>query len=203
MAKRKTGVGRPARSAEEIAATRAQIAAAAAALFQAEGYRAVSMRRLAEAAGCTPMTLYAYFDGKADILRHLWGGFFDELFTDLARIAARTPDARMRLARLSRAYMRYWLTDPERYRIVFMTEGVNQAEAGVFAGSAETASRYNVFFEAMRETLKRPTDAEVKLRVDALICGLHGVAHNAITISAYPWESPARLTDLLVDALAA
>jgi len=203
VAKRKAVLGRPARSAADIAQTRAAIAAAAATLFREEGYRAVSMRRLAEAAGCTPMTLYAYFDGKADILRHLWGGFFDELFSSLARIAARTPDARTRLKRLSSAYVRYWLADPERYRIVFMTEGVSQAETGVFAASAETVARYAVFFDAMRAASGATSEADLKLRVDALICGLHGVAHNAVTISAYPWETPARLTDLFVDALVA
>lgn len=196
--------GRPALTAEEVAQERSRIASVAARLFQNEGYRAVSMRRLAVEAGCAPMTLYAYFDGKAGVLRHLWGGFFDELFAQLARVAARTPDPKRRLTLISRAYVRYWLADPERYRIVFMTEGVSQSEAGVFAGSDETSARYSVFLGAMAGAIgARASGSDVKLRVDALICGLHGVAHNAITISAYPWEPPEKLVDVLVDAIAA
>ena len=61
--------GRPARSSKQIADMRAHISACALRLFEDEGYAAISMRRLAQEAGCTAMTLYKYFDNKIDILR--------------------------------------------------------------------------------------------------------------------------------------
>ena len=60
--------GRPARTPEQVAEMRAHIASCALELFSREGFAAISMRRLAQESGCTPMTLYKYFQNKFEIL---------------------------------------------------------------------------------------------------------------------------------------
>ena len=50
---------------------KAQIAAAAAALFKERGYHAISMADLAAAVGITSRAIYSHFDGKQDLLRQL------------------------------------------------------------------------------------------------------------------------------------
>ncbi|MFM9862595.1 MAG: TetR family transcriptional regulator, partial [Micropepsaceae bacterium] len=65
--------GRPPLSSDQVDMMRKRIADAARRLFRDEGFEAVSMRRLATEAGCTPMSLYTYFDGKIDVLRSVWG----------------------------------------------------------------------------------------------------------------------------------
>ena len=77
---KKRQTGRPKRSAASVAQTRKQIAAVALRLFHQEGSASVSMRRLAQEAGCSPMTIYAHFDGKIDILQYLWADVLDDLF---------------------------------------------------------------------------------------------------------------------------
>jgi AcrR family transcriptional regulator len=63
--------GRPPRSETDISKYRSKIADHALAIYRAEGFGAVSMRRLANEVGCAPMTIYAHFEGKTDILRYL------------------------------------------------------------------------------------------------------------------------------------
>ncbi|MEZ5226686.1 MAG: TetR/AcrR family transcriptional regulator [Acidimicrobiales bacterium] len=58
---------------------RAHIAGCALELFRSDGYAGVSMRRLAGSAGCTPMTLYKYFENKFEILQLIWADVFVEL----------------------------------------------------------------------------------------------------------------------------
>jgi AcrR family transcriptional regulator len=59
--------GRPPRSETDILEYRSKIARHALAIYRAEGFGAVSIRRLAKEVGCAPMTIYAHFEGKTDI----------------------------------------------------------------------------------------------------------------------------------------
>ena len=60
--------GRPPRSESDIVEFRSKIAKHALAIYRSEGFGAFSMRRLAKEVGCAPMTIYAHFEGKQDIL---------------------------------------------------------------------------------------------------------------------------------------
>lgn len=193
--------GRPGLKAEDVAETRARIARIAETLFLNEGFAAVSMRRLAQEAGCAPMTLYAYFESKADILGLIWAGFLTELFDDLDRHALTIADPRKRLLALSARYVRYWLDHPDRYRMVFMTEGVTQTEVGAFIGGGDILSRYQLFAKALLEAGVEP--ARLKLAYDALMSCLIGVAQNHITITAYAWTDGEALAQTLADAILA
>ncbi|MER7332799.1 MULTISPECIES: TetR family transcriptional regulator [unclassified Micromonospora] len=59
--------------------TREQILDAASTLFSVHGYRATSMRRIAEEVGITKAALYYHFPGKEDILARLTEPLLDEL----------------------------------------------------------------------------------------------------------------------------
>lgn len=192
--------GRPPLSAAAIEEMRTRIADAARKLFKSEGYAAVSIRRLAQEVGVTPMTLYAYYDAKVDILRHLWAQIFDVVFdkVDAAAANARNPHARLRAASL--AYVTYWLNHRDHYRMVFMTEGISQDEVGIFVKSATTAERFAVFMRALAVNLPANSRA-LKEKTDLLLCGLHGIAHCTITMSSYPWTRPEKLVDDLIDGL--
>jgi AcrR family transcriptional regulator len=193
--------GRPSLTEVDIVAGRARIAAVAEALFRMEGYAAVSMRRLAQEAGCAPMTLYAYFASKADILRQIWAQFFVELFGELNRKAARVSGPRKRLLLISKRYVRYWLDHPDRYRMVFMTEGVSQADVGKFIGAGSVISHFAIFAETLHAAGIKA--ASLKLMSESLICALNGIAHNHVTISEHEWESAERLAETVVHAILA
>ncbi|MBW8639993.1 TetR/AcrR family transcriptional regulator [Hoeflea sp. WL0058] len=181
---------------------RRHIADCALRLFQEDGYDAVSMRRLASEAGCTVMTLYRYFDRKIDILRALWTEVFAELFDRLDRVAAGEADPTHRLLAVSQGYVDFWLERREHYFLVFMSSGVTQSDVSVFVGDDGVVSRFNVLRESLAGALDgRPGEAELKLKSELLLCALNGIAHNLITISAYPWSEPQALVRAAVTAV--
>lgn len=182
------GRGRPAVSPAHRKAMQVQIAEAAQRLFSTEGYGQVSMRRIAAEVGCAPMTLYKYYDAKIDILRTLWGGVFEAVFAHVIAEAETAVSPDTKLTQISHAYVSYWLEQPDHYRLVFMAEGVTQPDVSLFVDTPEIAQQFRVFAEAIVDAhtgkLDTPT---LKVKLDALLCLLHGIAHNKITISGYPW----------------
>jgi AcrR family transcriptional regulator len=196
------GRGRPALSTAQIEEMRAAIASSAMKLFREEGFEAVSMRRLAQEAGCTVMTLYKYFDGKIDVLRYLWGQVFGEMFDALDAVAARERDARRRLEAVALGYVAFWLARRDRYFMVFMSSGVTQADVSVFVAGDPVLPRFALFRDCLAKALGgRASAAEVTLKLDLLLCALNGIAHNLITISGYPWTEPKKLVRAAVGAI--
>ncbi len=191
--------GRPPRAEADIERERARIADIASALFQHEGVEAISMRRLAKEADVTPKTLYAYFAAKRDILQHIWAAFFVELFDEIGQIAAstQTPETRLRPACL--CYLSYWIDQPDRYRMVFMSDGVTQSDVSVFVESSPIVARYAVFDQLLTET--HGAEAPTATPLNALICALNGIVHNKVTISNYDWGTADALLDVLLPGI--
>jgi AcrR family transcriptional regulator len=186
--------GRPAQSGRQIAEMRARITGCALKLFQEEGFAAVSMRRIATEAGCTVMTVYNYFERKIDILRELWAQVFEELFGALEREAAQHSDAASRLMAVSLGYVEFWLERRDHYFMVFMSSGISQSDVSVFVGNEAVLARFNIFRDSLAGALGNEASGEVlTLKSELLLCALNGIAHNLITISAYPWSKPEAL----------
>ncbi len=193
--------GRPPRSLSDREEEKARIAAVAGHLFQGEGVSAISMRRLAKEAGLTPKTLYAYFADKRAILQQIWSGFFVELFDEIDAIAQsdRSPTTRLRSACL--CYLTYWVSQPDRYRMVFMSDGVSQSDVSVFMEASPILARYAVFGDLLAAASEAAPSEARPLRLNALICALNGIAHNSVTISDYDWGAPDALLDVFLPAL--
>jgi AcrR family transcriptional regulator len=195
--------GRPPRPASEVEQEKARIAAVAGHLFHNEGVPAISMRRLAKEAGVTPKTLYAYFADKRAILQQIWNGFFVELFDDIDVVAQSelSPTALLRSACL--CYLTYWVSQPDRYRMVFMSDGVSQSDVSVFMEASPVIARYAVFGDLLASASRKEDSEATPLQLNALICALNGIAHNSVTISDYDWGAPEALLDILLPALIA
>jgi AcrR family transcriptional regulator len=182
--------GRPVQSSEQAEQVKAHISACAFRLFREEGYPAVSMRRLAQEAGCTVMTIYRYYPRKIDILRDLWADVFRDLFELLAEKAGSIKSPAARLEALAQGYVEYWLERREHYFLVFMSSGVSQSDVSVFVEDDAVLQRFAIFRESLEAALPGASEAELTLKSDLLLCALNGIAHNLITISAYPWAAP-------------
>lgn len=188
--------GRPAISDHKRTEMRSKIAASTQRLFHLDGYRQISMRRIATEVGCSAMTLYQYYDSKVEILHTLWVGVFDEIFNRINEldVAEETPSKQLIL--LASAYVDYWLENTEHYRLVFMTEGIDQSDVSTFIDNPDIASNYQIFAIAISNASPHEISAdELKRKLDVLICFLNGIAHNLITISGYDWPA----TEVLVD----
>ena len=194
--------GRPARTSEQLEATRSRIVAVAEMLFRREGYGSVSMRRIAAECGCTTATLYAYFDAKIVILRRLWSGIFDELFSALAAAEPQSASPRERLRHLAAYYVRYWIANPDRYRLVFMSDGIVKADVDAFLADNSVVARFVLLREAMAAALLTTRSQTIlKRKAEVLICVLHGAAHNFITMGGYPWSDVDEIIDEALEGL--
>ncbi len=186
--------GRPRRSALQQQAVRTRVVDAARALFAAEGFDAVSMRRIAGAADCGAMTLYGYFRSKNEILRFIWEDFFAELFERIARASARgTPQQRLRKA--CTAYVDYWCDHPDRYRMVFLNQDSAAAGEALYVEQSGVLARFDFFREliAAMQADGSARAGDPQLLGEALICSLIGIAHALVTIPEYPWMARKRL----------
>jgi AcrR family transcriptional regulator len=198
------GRGRPAITTEQREEMRARIAGEAQRLFQTEGYSQVSMRRISKEIGCAPMTLYKYYKAKIDILRTLWGNVFKDVFDRLDAIHVDDSSSTERLTAISLAYVQYWIDNQEKYRLVFMADGISQSEVNIFVDNPEIGMRFQIFLHTLSAVHEHKlTPEQLKQKQDALICFLHGIAHNNVTISGYAWSKPKELVAIAVGAISA
>lgn len=196
--------GRPVHSQQQVDEMRALIAEHALSLFQSQGYEAVSMRRIADATGCTVMTLYRYYERKIDILRQLWARVFASLFDDLDQRANACPDPLAKLDAISLGYVRFWLEHREHYFMVFMSSNVDQSDVSIFVQDDALLARFHIFQQCLEQAAMDDEDQQkIAVKAQLLLCTLNGIAHNLITISAYPWASPELLVREAVRGLLA
>jgi hypothetical protein len=84
-----------------------------------------------------------------------------------------------------------------------MTEGVTQGDVSVFVEGSPVATRFQCILEPLAGAIGPAVRGRAfKSRADCLVCGLHGIAHCLITISAYRWSKADDLVTTLVDGLA-
>jgi AcrR family transcriptional regulator len=105
------------------AALREEIMQAAAELFAAEGYSSVSMRKIAQRIGYTPMSIYLHFQDKADLLDCICEEAFSDLYGRHERVDAEISDPGERLKAGMRAFIDFARHNPSYYRATFIRRG--------------------------------------------------------------------------------
>ncbi|MFC9154687.1 TetR/AcrR family transcriptional regulator [Streptomyces bauhiniae] len=171
-------------------------------LFASEGYEGVSMRKVAEMAGCAPATIYSFFPNKRRLLHQIWEEVFQELTEALRSSYEKDAD----LEKLCLIYLDFWLDRPDDYRAIFLTQDRQMAgsdDAGYFVDGSEALSGLDIFIVALSEAQARgdirPGDP-VEMR-SVLFCAMHGVALGLVTIPEYNWGDPTHLKTNTVHAL--
>jgi AcrR family transcriptional regulator len=112
----------PVRSHSEVArdALRRGILDAARELFTTQPFEAVTLRRVAESAGCTAPTILNHFGSKEGLLFAVCDEVFRTLRERFGRIA-RVADPVERLKKIGLAYVEFAMDHPNDYRFMFMT----------------------------------------------------------------------------------
>ena len=108
---------RPGLSDEPLDETADALIKAARDIFELDGLSALSVRKVANAAGCTTMQVYSRFGGKDGIVQIL----FDEGFQLLAEAQNAVPSdlpADIRVAKLCHAYLRIAREKPKHYALM-------------------------------------------------------------------------------------
>lgn len=112
-------MGRRKLSAEETAQFRQRILDEAEALFAAKGFEEVSLRAIAAEVGCSPMTLYRYFDNKEHLFDTVRCLAF-ERFAHKQETAAAAHELPMEKIRaLGKVYSAFADEHPSAFRLMF------------------------------------------------------------------------------------
>ena len=98
--------------------TAARIFAAARALFDADGLDGLSMRKIADAVGLTPMAIYKHYADKDALIDALMLDGFAGWEARVGKIREREPLAW--LMRMDEAFLEFALQEPRRYEAAFL-----------------------------------------------------------------------------------
>jgi AcrR family transcriptional regulator len=172
--------------------------------FAAEGYDAVTMRRIADVIEYSPATIYLHFKDKDALIRELCRVDMASLAQTL-RSAAGEPAPLERLRKIGMAYVTFGIAHPNQYRLMFMSnrrhEEAQLAELG--HGNAETDCYLlllNTFAAAMDQQLLGPELTDPDLLAQCFWASVHGVVAMHINLHGDPWiewrnvEETARMT---------
>ena len=193
---------RPAYSVEKREEIRQEILGAARQLFADGGFEGVSIRRVAERIGSSPMRIYHYFRNKDALLRNIWVHIFDDIFDRIeARLQGiRGPAPRLRI--FCREWVAYWVEHPSEYRVVYLTKDDSDTTEQVSIEEADASlRRFALLVEILDDGVVSGdfSPGDTRLRVEALTSAITGIAHSLVMLPNYPWPDAERLVDQLVD----
>ena len=167
----------PARRAETDADLRRVILDHARHLLVADGYEALSMRRIAASVGCSATSIYLHFENKDALTHALISEGMDRLHDALSAAADGLGAPADRLEALSRAYVRFGLENPEYYEVMFQLHPERMARypAEDYRRARRNVERFGDAIEAglADGTLVSPNPPEVASAV--LWTALHGL----------------------------
>ena len=160
------------------------------------------MRRIARDIEMGAMTLYKYFANKNEILHHIWEEFFVELFIELQeKVRAESAD-KEKLKVACYEYLHYWFKYPDRFRMVFLNEDHAESKNSFFFHHADIEARMNeVFVPLAQSVFTEKSEAQLVKIIQGVVCHIHGIALNLITISEYQWSGHEQLLDGYLDLL--
>src|SRR5262249_14251267 len=113
-----------ARRERERQKLRGQILRAAREIARAEGWHAVTVRKIADQVEYSPAAIYEYFDSKEAILYALMVEGFRLILIELQRASTAEPEPVRRLVTLGKAYWRFAWQHPELYQVMHGLGGV-------------------------------------------------------------------------------
>lgn len=155
--------------------TSEKIYSAALRILEKEGADAVTMRRIAEAVGITPMAVYRHYPNRAGLLNAL----ADSGFTDLADRLSSTRlngDTEKKLEKLMNVFVDHALENPRLFELMFLKprEGARQYPRDFKAGRSPTATpTAQILQEGMDSGYLRKDDVwEIVFEMGALLQGL-------------------------------
>ncbi len=123
---------------------------AAARLIATEGTAALTLRRVADEVGTSTMAVYTNFGGMPELRRAVRLEGFARLAAHLARVPE-SDDPVADVVMLGRAYYENAMSNPHLYRVMFMEQPLDAADAAV--GWAET-------FDLLVAAVQRSIDAD-------------------------------------------
>ena len=180
----------------------AAILDAAAHLLEQEGPHALTIRRIASAAGVAPMTIYNRFDGKGGVLDALFTRGFDRLAVIAGSVDPSAPEpVRDQLRASADAYRAFALEDPGTYALMFDRPVVDfEASPAALEAAGHAFARLVDSVAAVQAagTIVDGDAVDVAQRLWATMHGAVSLERRGICFAADPDRHYAGLMDTLL-----
>jgi AcrR family transcriptional regulator len=165
-------------------------------VFMQEGHAGFSMRKLAQAVGCVPGTLYTYFKDRDHILSLLIEESFEHLMVDIeAQMTDGAPLQNLRA--IMTTYVQFGLDHPDHYQFAFMLKRTPAMD--------EFRPVPHRSFELLRKTIAACMARGILRRADDQLVAqgvwtcIHGVTSLMITMPNFPWADRQRVIEHVLD----
>jgi len=183
---------------------KAEILAAAVALFAEEGYAKFSMRKLAARIEYSPTTIYLYFRDKDDLLLHICEDLYAALLGEMQELKQRITSPGQLLRATCQSYIRYSLANAEQYKVVFFSNPHLYGRPEEYHARDTMSNRCwrnicEIIEDCVRSGYFRPLDSETFATV--LWSALHGLVSSLIFTKDFPMPAPDLMTEMLLDGL--
>lgn len=141
-----------------------------------EGYRNLSLRKIAREADVSATSIYLYFENKDDLVHTLMEEAIEQLNNKLARSVQMFEDPISKLSALAYKYIHFALEHPREYQIIYM---ISSEEMTRYPKEKFRKARkgYEIVTEVLKEGVESGLIAEQKPRIAAYTfwAQLHGV----------------------------
>ena len=172
------------------------------------------MRAIAEKIEYSPTVIYNYFKDKDALILELCQGDFGRL-ADQLQETSRIPDPVQRLRQCGREYVRFALSYPNHYRLMFMTPypfragdpNFDQHKAEVKGNPESDAYAFllTLVHQVADAGRFRESNPNVQLIAQTLWAGLHGVISLQIAMGCdkdwTDWQPIEARTEAMLDAM--
>jgi AcrR family transcriptional regulator len=189
------------RRTAEKAALRRQIMEAAAELFGTAGYENVSMRKIAQRIGYTPMAIYLYFKDKNDLLDCICEEAFLQLYRLLERLKASAATPLDGLRGAIKNFIDFGVKHPHHYRATFLAAG--RAQGSMPRRDAIRLRTRNLLREIVAAFMgAEATDEQVEIATQIVIIAGNGFCALSISNPDFPWSPRGLVIEGLIKTIA-
>jgi len=183
---------------------RVEILAAAEKIFLSEGYKAATIRKIADEVGVSPTALYLHFPDKHAMLLEISACALDTLLANFRSIHEEETDPMIRLRRFMRAYIDFAFERPTAYQLLFGREDRVPGESPDRARQLGMEC-YTTFLTAIEELQEAGRLKYVCPGGTAQVIwgACHGLVTLTLTSAWFDWAPMDKLIDQTVDSLIA
>jgi len=170
-------------------------------LFVARGVDAVTMREIAKRIDYSATSIYSHFADKEAVLRAICDTDFLALATSLKNIM-QIADPVERMQSFGRGYAAFALSNPNHYRMMFMTERTlcDPSESSLQQNNAEQDAYFqlkSVVSDVYEADCFRVDLHDADLIAQTIWAGMHGVCALQINMSEDKWVEWSNISDRL------
>jgi AcrR family transcriptional regulator len=170
----------------------------------AEGFDALTIRRVADAVEYAPGTLYLYFENRDAIARALCLEVYQAMYAALSPVA-KVKEPAKRLRAFLRKYVTFALDQPEMYRLALMSDpkfsDVLLRDGPIEGSNGPGQKTFALLVQTIAEL--RQKEAGAFALAEMVWVSVHGLVSLKIVCHAYPVTPADTLADMLADTLLA